>query len=141
MFIESVRARATCNTIISSHPVSSHRPCISSMFSSLSLWALFPSFLFPFRCLLIYRLSFLLFPMSLTFWALPSSSSFSILLPSRRSSSAFACSFFHFIPRLRDVHSILSHLPETFYVVPFSLSPDGTFIHFEPGKRADQPPG
>lgn len=27
MFIESVRARATCNTIISSHLVSSHRPC------------------------------------------------------------------------------------------------------------------
>lgn len=30
MFIESVRARATCNTIISSHPVSSHRPCTSA---------------------------------------------------------------------------------------------------------------
>lgn len=35
MFIESVRARATCNTIISSHPVSSHRPCTNSFLLSV----------------------------------------------------------------------------------------------------------
>lgn len=57
MFIESVRARATCNTIISSHPVSSHRPCTTSptlssarVFSRLAPFStdFFPARLYPF---------------------------------------------------------------------------------------------
>lgn len=56
MFIESVRARATCNTIISSHPVSSHRPCIPpwSFLVSLSLvgYSFVPSFSLSFLILL-----------------------------------------------------------------------------------------
>lgn len=43
MFIESVRARATCNTIISSHPVSSHRPCtLAQLFPLLCSRVSFP---------------------------------------------------------------------------------------------------
>lgn len=42
MFIESVRARATCNTIISSHPVPSHRPCTNSFLLSVHASRSFP---------------------------------------------------------------------------------------------------
>lgn len=111
MFIESVRARATCNTIISSHPISSHRPCISPM-----LHLLFFSSLFPSHCLLIYlSLSLLCFPpcLSLLGSPLPLSQFYfhhAVLytLPLR----PLLFSARHLIPRLRDVHSILSHLPE-----------------------------
>lgn len=46
MFIESVRARATCNTIISSHPISSHRPCTNSSLLSPRVSSPFPSWFF-----------------------------------------------------------------------------------------------
>lgn len=56
MFIESVRARATCNTIISSHPVSSHRPCTnSSLLSRVS--SPFPSWFFFYSSLSTRSLS------------------------------------------------------------------------------------
>lgn len=45
MFIESVRARATCNTIISSHLVSSHRPCTEDHLFLIFLSSRFSSFI------------------------------------------------------------------------------------------------
>lgn len=113
MFIESVRARATCNTIISSHPVSSRRPCIPpcTLLVSLSLSICLPSS----QCLLICYLSFLLFfslflsrahPLALLSWFYFHRS---LLL---FSPWPFSFSTRHLIPHLRDVHSILSHLLE-----------------------------
>lgn len=143
MFIESVRARATCNTIISSHPVSSHRPCTSGQlfpcpsdfflpvsrllspllsfprpffpppryFPTLSRYgssrrvsslllrsqfpafprvlSIFPPFLYRFLCVRMYTSTCVRFHATL--------------------SPSLAASL-HLIPRLHDVHSILSHL-------------------------------
>lgn len=158
MFIESVRARATCNAIISSHLVSSHRPCttgstLSSVLPrvsrSFSRWFLSPrlrlflllltySFSTPFR--LVRPFVSLLTPgrsvrffiqnpvSSFTLWISFSPSRFSRIPPIFPSysfstfPSSISCVRFlagtprlvppHFIHRLHDVHSILSHLLE-----------------------------
>lgn len=104
MFIESVRARATCNTIISSHPVPSHRPCTNSFLLSVHASRSFPLlisfffslahssiliyFYFPFRPvrLLSSRFDFLLKILSLRsfrsrFFSSSSSFIFSTPLP------------------------------------------------------------
>lgn len=109
MFIESVRARATCNTIISSHPVSSHRPCIPPWSFLVSLFLVGYSFVPSSSLVLDFT--------SITF------STFS-----RRSLS----SAHHLIPHLRDVHSILSHLLEVTQDLPSPYFPWTTdsFIHF-----------
>lgn len=169
MFIESVRARATCNTIISSsHLPSSRRSCTNPL-PTLVFLHLCPPF-FPFSLVFV----FFVYSSLLRMLALRSSSSsaFSVFcfhllyldflpLASSFVSSTLLESFllFHqifsvpsivtvferlqppppphpcssphraFIPRLHDVHSILSHLPRPASIERRrSLLPSASFI-------------
>lgn len=80
MFIESVRARATCNTIISSHPISSHRPCTNSSLLSPRVSSPFPSWFFFYSS----STRSLSPPSLFTFTFLFTSSSLPLLIPTVR---------------------------------------------------------
>lgn len=130
MFIESVRARATCNTIISSHPISSHRPCIPP-------WSFLVSFSLFLLAFCLFALSIYSYiSLSLSLFVLDSTFITFSTFP-RRPLFAFS---HHLIPHLRDVHSILSHLLEVTQDLPSSYFPWATdsFIHFYLGKRGDR---